>query len=157
MCSLIRRCIRIISNEQLDTKMQQNNSNEQLDTKMHQNNSNEQLDTKNSIEQLDTKTETKNQKRVEVKKSSTKKFNSEYNFSNTDILVKTSYQENEKMLAIAASQLFHDEKCNEERQRSFVFHILSIYAEMRISFQEFFLLLERTIQKLKDTEMDRVR
>jgi hypothetical protein len=145
------------SNEQLDTKMQQNNSNEQLETKMQQNNSNEQLDTKNSIEQLDTKTETKSQKRVEVKKSSTKKFIAEYNFSNTDILVKTSYQDNEKMLAIAASQLFHDEKCNEERQRSFVFHILSIYAEMRISFQEFFLLLERTIQKLKDTEMDRVR
>ena len=148
--------------------MYQNNSNEQFDTKMHQNNySNEKLDTKNSIEQLDTKMQqnnsinkqldAKSQKRVEVKKSSTKKFIAEYNFSNTDILVKTSFQDNEKMLAIAASQLFHDEKCNEERKRSFVFHILSIYAEMRISFQEFFLLLERTIQKLKDIEMDRLR
>ena len=137
------------SNEQFDTKMHQNNySNEKLDTKMHQNNSNEQLDTK---------METKSQKRVEVKKSSTKKFIADYNFSNTDILVKTSYQDNEKMLAIAASQLFHDEKCNEERQRSFVFHMLSIYAEMRLRFQEVFLLLERTIQKLKDIEMDRLR
>jgi hypothetical protein len=166
-----------VSNVQLDTKMHQDNSNEQFDTKMHQNNySNEKLDKKNSFEQLATKMqqnnsinkqldaknpieklETKSQKRVEVKKSSTKKFIAEYNFSNTDILVKTSFQDNEKMLAIAASQLFHDAKCNEERQRSFIFHILSIYAEMRISFQEFFLLLERTIQKLKDTEMDRVR
>jgi hypothetical protein len=154
--------------EQLDTKMQQNNSNEQLDTKMHQNNSIKQLDTKmqpnNFIEQLDTKMQqnnsieqldTKSQKRVEVKKSSTKKFIAEYKFSYTDILVKTNFQDNKKMLAIAASQLFYDEKCNEERQRSFVFHILSIYAEMKISFQEFFLLLERTIQKLKDIiEMD---
>ena len=157
-----------VSNVQLDTKMHKNNSNEQFDTKMNQNNySNEKLDTKNSIEQLDTKMQqnnsinkqldAKSQKRVEVKKSSTKKFIAEYNFSNTDILVKTSYQDNEKMLAIAASQLFHDEKCNEERQRSFVFHILSIYAEMRISFQESFLLLERTIQKIKDIEMDRLR
>jgi hypothetical protein len=89
-----------------------------------------------------------------VKKPAFDKFIEQYNFTNTDILDQSSFQENEMKLAIAAAQLFREEKCNEERQRAFVIHILSLFAEMKVSFLEFFILLERSIQRIKKEEMD---
>ena len=89
-----------------------------------------------------------------VNKPAFDKFIEQYNFTNTDILDQSSFQENEMKLAIAAAQLFREEKCNEERQRAFVIHILSLFAEMKVSFLEFFILLERSIQRIKKEEMD---
>jgi hypothetical protein len=91
------------------------------------------------------------------KTTSVQKFIADFHFDNVDILVKTSYQDNEKKLSLAATQLFRDEKCNEERRRAFIFQTISIYSAMKISFLDFFILLERTIQRIKKEEMDLLR
>jgi hypothetical protein len=91
------------------------------------------------------------------KTTSVQKFIADFNFDNVDILVKSNFQDNEKKLSLAATQLFRDEKCNEERRRAFIFQIISIYSAMKISFLEFFILLERSIQRIKKEEMDLLR
>ena len=77
----------------------------------------------------------------------------DYNFLNHDILVESSFRENEEKLSHHVAELFRLEQINEEKRRSFFINVLSLCGQMKCNFQDLFILLERTVLKIKDFEV----
>ena len=92
-----------------------------------------------------------------VETDTIKKRIKDYNFLNHDILVESSFRENEERLSYHVAELFRLEQINEEKRRSFFINVLSLCGQMKCTFQDLFILLERTVLKIKDYEVENLR
>jgi hypothetical protein len=81
----------------------------------------------------------------------------DYNFIHHDILVEQSFRDNVEKLSNHVAELFRMEQLNEENRRSFFINILSLCAQMKCNFQDLFILLECTVLKIKDFELQCLR
>lgn len=97
----------------------------------------------------------KRTRKVETEKI--KKIIKDYNFLHHDILVESSFRENEEKLSHHVAELFRLEQINEENRRSFFINVLSLCGQMKCNFQDLFILLERIVLKIKDFEVQNLR
>ena len=81
----------------------------------------------------------------------------DYNFIHHDVLVEQSFHDNVEKLSNHVAELFRMEQLNEENRRSFFINILSLCAQMKCNFQDLFILLECTVLKIKEFELQCLR